>query len=75
MRLHPQHILMPMRTTVNIDAALLEKATRLTGIGSKSDLVRRGLEVLVELESAKRLALLGGSEKGIRPILRRITRS
>jgi len=51
-----------MRTTLNIDDALLEKARRLTGIKEKTALVRRGLEALIALESARRLARLGGTE-------------
>ncbi len=51
-----------MRTTINIDESLLEKARRLTGIEEKTALVRRGLEALIALESARRLARLGGTE-------------
>lgn len=60
-----------MRTTLNIDDDLLEKAAKLTGITEKTALVRRGLEALIALESARRLAALGGTEKKIRPIPRR----
>ena len=62
---------MHMRTTLNIDDALLEEAARLTGTTEKTALVRRGLEALIALESARRLAALGGSEKALRPIPRR----
>jgi len=60
-----------MRTTLNIDDAILEKASRLTGIKEKTALVRLGLEALIAHESSKRLAKLGGSEKGLLPIPRR----
>jgi Arc/MetJ family transcription regulator len=60
-----------MRTTLNIDDAILEKAARLTGVTEKTSLVRLGLQALVAAESSKRLARLGGSEKGLRPIPRR----
>ncbi|HUG42694.1 MAG TPA: type II toxin-antitoxin system VapB family antitoxin [Acidobacteriota bacterium] len=60
-----------MRTTINIDDELLEKAARLTGTKEKTALVRRGLEALIALESARRLAAFGGTEKGLRPIPRR----
>ena len=60
-----------MRTTINIDDDLLKKARELTGINEKTALVRRGLEALIALESAKRLAKLGGTEKSLRPIRRR----
>ncbi len=62
---------MHMRTTINIDDKTLKKAAELTGIKEKTALVRRGLEALISLESAKRLARLAGSEKALRPIPRR----
>jgi Arc/MetJ family transcription regulator len=55
-----------MRTTLHIEDELLERASRLTGIKEKTALVRKGLETLISLESSKRLAALGGSEKNIR---------
>jgi len=60
-----------MRTTLNIDDDILEKASRLTGIKEKTALVRLGLEALIVRESSKRLAKLGGTEKDLRPIPRR----
>lgn len=60
-----------MRTTLNIDDKMLSEAARLTGVREKTSLVRRGLEALIALESAKRLARLGGTEKSLRPIPRR----
>lgn len=60
-----------MRTTLNIEDKLFEKAVRLTGIKEKTSLVRLGLESLIALESGKRLARLGGTEKGLAPIPRR----
>ena len=62
---------MHMRTTLNIDDDVLEKASRLTGIKEKTALVRLGLEALIARESSKRLAKLGGTEKDLRPIPRR----
>ena len=62
---------MHMRTTLNIDDTLIEKAVMLTGTTEKTTLVRRGLEALIALESARRLAALGGIEKNLRPIPRR----
>jgi len=62
---------MHMRTTLNIDDALLGRATQLSGLREKTAVVRAGLEALVARESAKRLAVLGGSEKAIRAIPRR----
>ena len=55
-----------MRTTLNIDDALLEKAAKLTGVEEKTSLVRLGLEALISKEAARRLAQLGGSEKQLR---------
>jgi Arc/MetJ family transcription regulator len=52
-----------MKTTLNIDDHLLEKAAKLTGIEEKTSLVRLGLEALISQEAARRLAQLGGSEK------------
>lgn len=60
-----------MRTTLNIEDALLEKAVKLTGITEKTSLVRLGLQALIARESAKRLAGLGGSEKTLKAIPRR----
>lgn len=60
-----------MRTTLNIEEELLDKAARLTGIEEKTSLVRLGLEALIARESAKRLAELGGTEKKFQKIPRR----
>ena len=60
-----------MRTTVNIDDDLLEDARWLTGIEGKSALVREGLRALVERESARRLAKLGGTQPQLKPVPRR----
>ncbi|HQB29807.1 MAG TPA: type II toxin-antitoxin system VapB family antitoxin [Syntrophales bacterium] len=62
-----------MRTTLNIEDSLIEKASQMTGIKEKTTLVRLGLEALIARESAKRLAKLGGNEKQLRPIPRRGT--
>ena len=60
-----------MKTTLNIDDKILKKASKLTGITEKTSLVRLGLEALIARESARRLAELGGTEKGLRQIPRR----
>ncbi len=62
-----------MRTTLNIEDALVERASKLTGIKEKTALVRKGLETLISLESSRRLAQLGGSEKKIKMPRRRRT--
>ena len=64
-----------MRTTLNIDEKMLDKAARLTGIKEKTSLVRLGLQALIAQESSKRLSKLGGTEKNLRDIPRRRTRS
>jgi Arc/MetJ family transcription regulator len=51
-----------MRTTLALDDELLEKAQAYTGLREKSALVREALRALIERESARRLARLGGSE-------------
>lgn len=51
-----------MRTTVTIDDDLLERAAELTGMTERTALLREGLETLIRVESAKRLAALGGSD-------------
>ncbi len=71
LRAYKPCILIHMRTTLNIDDNLVERASELTGIHEKTALVRKSLEALISLESAKRLAAIGGSEKRLRPIRRR----
>ena len=60
-----------MRTTLNIDDEILEKASQLTGVKEKTSLVRLGLEALIARESSKRLAKLGGTENNLGSIPRR----
>ena len=51
-----------MRTTLNLDDDLLAEAQRLTGWTERTALIREALRALIERESARRLARLGGSE-------------
>jgi Arc/MetJ family transcription regulator len=60
-----------MRTTINIDDDLINKASVLTGINEKTTLVKLGLKALIAQESAKRLAKLGGTEKDLKTVPRR----
>jgi len=60
-----------MRTTLNINETLLERAAELTGIKEKTALIHAGLEALIARESSRRLAVLGGSQKDLSPIPRR----
>lgn len=64
-----------MRTTLNLEDKLIDKASKLTGIREKTSLVRLGLEALIARESSKRLARLGGTEKKLKMIPRRRTES
>jgi len=54
--------LVRMRTTLVLDDELLDEAQRLTGITEKTALVREAMRALVERESSRRLAALGGSD-------------
>jgi len=60
-----------MRTTINLDDALLERAQSLSGVHERSALLREALTALIQRESARRLARLGGSEPELEPIPRR----
>ena len=60
-----------MRTTLNIDDALLAEAAKLTGIEERTALIHEGLRVLIQREAARRLARLGGSEPKLNDIPRR----
>jgi Arc/MetJ family transcription regulator len=60
-----------MRTTLALDDELLAEAQRLTGTTEKSALVREALRALIQRESARRLAKLGGTEPALRDIPRR----
>jgi len=60
-----------MRTTLALDDDLVAEARTLTGLQEKSALVREALKALIERESARRLARLGGSEPDLRAPPRR----
>lgn len=60
-----------MRTTIALDDELVAKAQAFTGLKQKSSLVREALKALIERESARRLARLGGSEPGLKAPPRR----
>lgn len=55
---------MVMRTTVNLDEELLEKAQKMTGLTQRAALINEGMRALIARESARRLAKLGGSAPG-----------
>ncbi|WP_047864048.1 type II toxin-antitoxin system VapB family antitoxin [Rubrobacter aplysinae] len=60
-----------MRTTVNLDEKLLEEARRVSGVEGRTALIHSGLRALIERESARRLARLGGSDPDLDPVPRR----
>jgi Arc/MetJ family transcription regulator len=60
-----------MRTTVTIDDKLMESAIEISGITDKAALLKAALNVLIHHEASRRLALLGGSEPGIKAAPRR----
>lgn len=62
---------MHMRTTLNIEDALLAEARRLTGLREKTAVVRAGLEALIARERARRLIALGGTMPAFRAGRRR----
>ena len=60
-----------MRTTVNLNRELLAEAARLTGVSERTALIHAGLRALIERESARRLAGLGGTQPDLEPAPRR----
>lgn len=69
--IYHQGEVMFVRTTVNLNEELLSEAQRLTGIEERTALIHAGLRVLIERESARRLARLGGTEPQLEPVPRR----
>jgi len=63
-----------MRTTIALDDELVRTAQEFTGVSEKAALIREALKALIERESARRLASLGGSMPGLKSIPRRRTR-
>lgn len=62
-----------MRTTVTLDETLLNQAQALCGTQERSALLREALNALIQRESARRLALMGGSQPQLTDIPRRQT--
>jgi Arc/MetJ family transcription regulator len=60
-----------MRTTITIDDDLLAKATKLSGQTDRTAVIREALRALIERESAKRLALMGGTQRKLKVAPRR----
>jgi Arc/MetJ family transcription regulator len=64
-----------MRTTLALDDDLIQMAQEFTGVSEKTALVREALKALIERESARRLASLGGTMPGLKTAPRRKARS
>jgi len=64
-----------MRTTINIDDELLAKAAKLAGPLDRSAVIHEGLRALIQRESARRLARLGGTQRTLKVAPRRRSRS
>ncbi len=64
-----------MRTTVNIDDKLLARASQLVGPMDRTAVLSEGLKALIERESAKRLARLGGTQPALKAAPRRRSRN
>jgi Arc/MetJ family transcription regulator len=60
-----------MRTTINLDDELLAQAQLVSGLTERTQLLREALLALVQRESARRLAKLGGTQAQLQPIPRR----
>jgi Arc/MetJ family transcription regulator len=60
-----------MRTTVALDDDLVRTAQEFTGVIEKTALLREALRALIERESARRLASLGGTMPELKKIPRR----
>lgn len=64
-----------MRTTIDIDDELLAKALKLAGALDRSAVVHEGLRALIQRESARRLARLGGTQPALKAAPRRRTQA
>ena len=69
--LYLMHSEISMRTTIALDDDLVRTAQEFTGVAEKTALVREALKALIERESARRLASLGGTMPSLKNIGRR----
>jgi Arc/MetJ family transcription regulator len=63
-----------MRTTVALDDGLIRIAQEYTGVAEKTALLREALKALIERETARRLASLGGTMPRLKNTPRRRTK-
>lgn len=68
---HPEEKVQTVRTTINLDDELLAKAIKLTGPIDRTAVLSEALKALIERETAKRLARLGGTEPMLKAAPRR----
>jgi len=64
-----------MRTTINLDEALVAAARKVSGMTERTALIHEGLRALIQRESARRLARLGGSQPKLEAARRRRPRA
>ena len=64
-----------MRTTINLDQDLMDEAAKMTGVKERTALLHEGLRALIQRESARRLALLGGTDPTAKAPPRRRSKS
>lgn len=62
---------MHMRTTLNLDEKIYNKAVKATGIKQKTQLIHMGLKALVKESARERLSKLHGAIKKAKATLRR----
>jgi Arc/MetJ family transcription regulator len=60
-----------MRTTIALDDDLVMTAQEYAGVSEKTALIREALTALIERESARRLARLGGFAPDLKEVPRR----
>ena len=60
-----------MRTTVELDEDLIKKASEMTGITKKTQLLEEGLRALLRRQAYQHLARLGGTMPGAKAAPRR----
>lgn len=51
-----------MRTTITLDDRLLEEASAATGVTERARLLHDGLRALIDIENARAIIALGGSD-------------
>ena len=60
-----------MRTTLDLNEELIEKARKMTNIKEKTALIHEALRILIANAAQKELAAMGGSQKKIKSVPRR----